>query len=244
MQLCNVPYRHIAIDPWHGQHAIGMVSRRHASKSLHRYAHSIGRRRTYRNPLTLNLGLELLCNAVPMGALVLDSEFRVLFSNREGGDLLSRWHGRGTHRKHASTLVPAEIVSACAQLRSGRVAAKEERARPAFGGRIFLSHPTDPNLGAVAALERSPRDRRVAMFCVFLHDRLRDNLAAGRRDQLAMLTLAERRVAKLVAEGLRNREIAITLGKSVTTVKSQLSAVFGKLQVRSRTELATLLRSA
>jgi DNA-binding NarL/FixJ family response regulator len=53
------------------------------------------------------------------------------------------------------------------------------------------------------------------------------NLVSGRRDQLTMLTVAERRVAKLVVEGLRNREIAAALGKSITTVKSQLAAISG-----------------
>lgn len=57
-----------------------------------------------------------------------------------------------------------------------------------------------------------------------------------------MLTFAERRVAKLVTDGLRNGEIAATLGKSVTTVKSQLSAVYAKLHVGSRTQLAARLR--
>jgi DNA-binding CsgD family transcriptional regulator len=81
------------------------------------------------------------------------------------------------------------------------------------------------------------------VFCVLLQDRLKSNLVAGRKDQLAMLTVAERRVAKLVAEGCRNSEIAITLGKSVTTVKSQLGTIFLKLEIHSRTQLAALLHT-
>lgn len=58
-----------------------------------------------------------------------------------------------------------------------------------------------------------------------------------------MLTLAERKVAKLVADGFSNGEIAHTLGKSIRTVKSQLGTVFSKLHVGSRTQLTALLRS-
>ncbi|HWA84995.1 MAG TPA: helix-turn-helix transcriptional regulator [Opitutus sp.] len=94
------------------------------------------------------------------------------------------------------------------------------------------------------ALDRNPRDRRFAIFSVLLQDALRDAISTGRRDQLALLTLAERRVAKLATEGLRNREIAAHLGKSVMTVKSQLGTIFSKLAVRSRTQLAAVLRSS
>jgi DNA-binding CsgD family transcriptional regulator len=216
---------------------VGIMASRQL-QSQHRYLQAVGARRSPYNPRALNLGLELLCNAFPVGAMILDGDYRVLFSNRESVDLLCRWNG---HRARAIR-VPNEIISACEGLRHGGAA--PQRVRPKFGGRVFLRHPRSPHLSAVVALERSPRDRRLALFCVFLHDRLRDNLAAGRRDQLAMLTVAERQVAKLVAEGMRNQEIAEALGKSVTTVKSQLGAVFGKLQVGSRTQLAALLRSA
>lgn len=61
--------------------------------------------------------------------------------------------------------------------------------------------------------------------------------------KIAMLTIAERRVAKLVAEGHRNSDIAQALGKSISTVKSQLMTIFSKLDIGSRTQLAALLRS-
>jgi len=77
-----------------------------------------------------------------------------------------------------------------------------------------------------------------------MQHRLKASLGEGRKDQLAMLTPAERRVAKLVADGLRNSQIAAELGKSTMTIKPQLVAIFAKLQVDSRTQLATLLRSA
>lgn len=63
---------------------------------------------------------------------------------------------------------------------------------------------------------------------------------ADRRDEaprlIEPLTARELEVLVLVADGLRNREIATRLGISDHTVKFHLAAVFGKLGVSSRTE--------
>ena len=52
------------------------------------------------------------------------------------------------------------------------------------------------------------------------------------------LTLAERRVVELVAEGLTNREVAEVLARSPKTVEWTLTNAYRKLGVRSRTQLA------
>lgn len=55
------------------------------------------------------------------------------------------------------------------------------------------------------------------------------------------LTPTERRVAALVAEGLKNREIAATLYMSVATVEAHLTRTYRKLGIRSRSELTRLV---
>ncbi len=50
------------------------------------------------------------------------------------------------------------------------------------------------------------------------------------------LTPREHEVLSLVADGLRNREIAERLGITEHTVKFHLAAVFGKLGATSRTD--------
>jgi DNA-binding CsgD family transcriptional regulator len=55
------------------------------------------------------------------------------------------------------------------------------------------------------------------------------------------LTVAERRVAELAADGLANKEIAQALFVSVKTVEGHLSHVYAKLGVRSRARLARRL---
>jgi len=51
------------------------------------------------------------------------------------------------------------------------------------------------------------------------------------------LTPTESRVAELVAEGLSNKEVASALFVSVRTVEDNLSSIYAKLGIRSRSEL-------
>jgi DNA-binding CsgD family transcriptional regulator len=117
-------------------------------------------------------------------------------------------------------------------------------------GRRFEAARTDLAMGGV---QRRLRERRAA----------RDTLERSRADFDALgalawasrataelgriggrapagdgLTPTERAVAVLVAQGRTNREAAAALFLSVHTVEAALTAVYGKLGVRSRTELA------
>ena len=62
-----------------------------------------------------------------------------------------------------------------------------------------------------------------------------------KKDLASTLTEREREVAMRVREGLRTREIATELHRSPLTIKTQLAAIFDKLNVRSRTRVAALL---
>jgi DNA-binding CsgD family transcriptional regulator len=63
----------------------------------------------------------------------------------------------------------------------------------------------------------------------------------GRSPARGELTEAERRIAKLVAEGRTNREVAAALFLTEHSVETALTRVYRKLGVRSRAELAHLL---
>jgi DNA-binding NarL/FixJ family response regulator len=88
-------------------------------------------------------------------------------------------------------------------------------------GRIFT------DLGAQAWLARATREM---------------SRIGGRSATGPGLTTSERRVAERAAAGRSNREIAAELIVSTRTVESQLSSVFRKLDVRSRSQLAVALR--
>jgi DNA-binding NarL/FixJ family response regulator len=56
--------------------------------------------------------------------------------------------------------------------------------------------------------------------------------------RVRVLTPREIEIARLVAQGKRNREIARELALAVSTVETHLKHIFAKLHLRSRTDLA------
>jgi DNA-binding CsgD family transcriptional regulator len=64
---------------------------------------------------------------------------------------------------------------------------------------------------------------------------------SGRAATPGELTPAEERVAALVAEGKTNREVAAALFLSERTVEGHLAHIFGKLGVRNRRQIASVL---
>ncbi|GAA4526452.1 response regulator transcription factor [Amycolatopsis samaneae] len=110
---------------------------------------------------------------------------------------------------------PAEIVAA---------------VRAVAAGNPALSPAATARLIAAATGPGSAGERRAA----------RD---AARR-KLAALTERERETARAIAEGLSNTEIAGRLFISVATVKAHTSALFTKLGLGNRVQIALLVRDA
>lgn len=70
---------------------------------------------------------------------------------------------------------------------------------------------------------------------------LRPRLPAARADLTGPLSAREREVARAVAAGGSNKEVARQLGISERTVKAHLGSIFEKLAVRDRLHLVLLL---
>jgi DNA-binding CsgD family transcriptional regulator len=68
--------------------------------------------------------------------------------------------------------------------------------------------------------------------------------SSGDASPFDALTPAERRVARLVASGSSNREVADTLCLSTRTVESHLASVYRKLGLQRRGQLAALATGA
>jgi DNA-binding NarL/FixJ family response regulator len=62
-----------------------------------------------------------------------------------------------------------------------------------------------------------------------------------RKDPLAALTEQERKILDLIGDGLTNRQIGERLFLAEKTVKNYVSSIFTKLDLRRRTQAATLI---
>jgi DNA-binding NarL/FixJ family response regulator len=121
------------------------------------------------------------------------------------------------------------------ELAAGAFARRRGRRRAA-AGLLTAAAERLRALGAARSLERCERELEACGLQPVKRSEPRDH---------EVLTPQERLVARLVATGMTNREVAAELVLSEKTVEYHLGRVFRKLGVRSRTELAVLMsRSA
>ena len=172
--------------------------------------------------------------------------------------LLDPWEAAGTRSGRGSVLAQATRCRGLVAAAEGDVAhahslleqavAKHEQICDPLGrARALLA------LGVVRRRMRQKRaareavEKAVAIFeecgAAGWAEKARSELGriGGRRREEG-LTSAEQRVAALVAEGRTNREVAAALFLGERTVETHLSHIYAKLGVRSRTELARILR--
>ncbi len=69
-----------------------------------------------------------------------------------------------------------------------------------------------------------------------------NRLGARRSRNATELTPTEEQIAELVASGHSNAEVSTRLSVSLRTVESNLTRVYRKLSVRSRTEMVAVYR--
>lgn len=113
-----------------------------------------------------------------------------------------------------------------------------------LAGLLLLSHTPESRERALALLRSAeayaglqelwPLQGRVRR----LLDRLGEHPRKVRTEAMAALTLSERKVARMAAQGLTNRQIAHELLVTVKAVEWHLSHVYRKLGIRSRNDLA------
>jgi DNA-binding CsgD family transcriptional regulator len=179
----------------------------------------------------------------------------------ESGDALERldWYEGNARR-----LGRVSAVANCLRCR-GLLAAQAGELEPALGAfeealewhaKVELPLDRGRTLLALGAAQRRLKRRREAratlaealavfegMGAALWAERARAELKriSGRAATPGALTPAEERVAALVAEGKTNREVASALFLSERTVEGHLAHIFGKLGVRNRREIASVL---
>jgi DNA-binding CsgD family transcriptional regulator len=181
---------------------------------------------------------QAMLEEVPVGLLLLDAELRPLWFNAEAARACAVWnHGE---RRAAALRVRSAFRVPVALLEAARILLAEG---PAAHPQVVSDHAR--GLHARIRLH-TPGASQPAAFHVQLDyrrprgDRHRP-LSPGAVALLARLSEREREVAMRVREGLRTTEIAAELRRSPLTIKTQLAAIFGKLDVHGRTRVAALL---
>jgi len=181
--------------------------------------------------------------------MCLDTSGAPLFATREGHRLYDRWND-GLPQSGRDFRLPAIIEAFLGGAPGSRSAAQPVRlGHPdAAAASLRLRHPALPDLVVTvepggAVLGREPTGC-LLVFSDGEPEAANEPESAERQQVLAQLTPSERKVALLVAEGLRNGEIAEQLQRSRRTIEYQLNAIYRKLDLVCRTQLVRVLIQA
>ena len=210
------------------------------------------RMRTFEQERQRRRLLEGFYRAKPEAVLFLDWNLEPIYVSQDALALCAAWN-LGAERARNYTpqavfFVPEEILAACRELKS---------QWPLTANATETSLPTRQVTGAQSGYEALVSFRREKgstltkpVFVIRLRPgetsqpAERNVLSEGEVPSrlLHQLSPGERELVALVCAGLTNKEIAAQLRKTEGSVKVQLSGVFAKLRVHSRTQLVVALR--
>ncbi|HXS45048.1 MAG TPA: LuxR C-terminal-related transcriptional regulator, partial [Solirubrobacteraceae bacterium] len=131
----------------------------------------------------------------------------------------------------------APLLRARARLAQGKALAAAGERRAAIDALVLAEAELD-RFGAVRRRDEAVRELR------HLGHRVLRPAREASRGSLGPLTAREAEIAELVAAGRTNREIADQLVLSSRTIEAHLRNIYGKLDLRSRVELAREVQRA
>lgn len=188
---------------------------------------------------------QMLCGG-PTPSLLFDADGSIVFATDSAINLWQRWNEGDTS--------PASRRAKARQGTDVDPSAARDAVLPGLVGQCpvegsrRLRHPRIPGFSAViepVRLQGSVLSRPVYGMLTFTEcPVLAEDHPGSPAPMLERLSPSERKVALLVAEGLRNNEIAERLCRSRRTVESQLNSIYGKCNVQSRTQLLREMRGA
>lgn len=181
-----------------------------------------------------------LLHELPLAAVLVDEELLPTFLSREASRLCRLWSS-GSDRDGQ---LPRAIEAPLRRWMQGQSATA---APPGNRATLTLEHPTLSGERLHLQLSSAPgNSRRHAQHLLILTAQsaapeLGAPPASSALPLLECLSPSERKVALLVATGLRNDAIAEQLCRSRKTIECQISSIFRKLDIANRTQLARLL---
>jgi DNA-binding CsgD family transcriptional regulator len=199
---------------------------------------------------SLRMDLEEFLSRLPLPTILLRWNLKPIYQNRAARDFCAVWEKGPEEAQltNATSPIPSEILERCRLLKQQWAHAQRPIAPQTGFKEERVRHPRSPHLRATLHL-RQLSSAGVARphFLIECEDLrssapVRTGPASARLPHLARLTRREQEVARLVCEGRSNQEIADEACLSLPMVKKHLHAIFGKLEVNSRSRLIALLR--
>jgi DNA-binding CsgD family transcriptional regulator len=184
---------------------------------------------------------------LPIGLILLNWDLQPVYVNDAGYAQALMWnHGLRRHLDaRADFLIPADLQQACERFRDAWLQHHGAQAMDACVQKI--QHAGTAELKAIVSMQqvRSVSALRPIFLIRFsglaTRGRTTFDFSETQLKVLAQLTPAEREITLLVRQGLSNQQIATRLHREVCTVKDHLHHIYRKLDVRSRTQLASAL---
>ncbi|MEE2000576.1 response regulator transcription factor [Alkalimonas sp. MEB108] len=143
--------------------------------------------------------------------------------------------------------IPDELIQCMAKGATFLYQAERNLVDPGFAlnmglrGVVYRDEQLDRVLNALKTMMSGelyyPRTVMSGMVDEMLQQRFKQGFNTDTLSSIQLLTRQEKRIIQLVAEGSRNKEIAVTLNISAHTVKAHLSSIFRKTKSRNRVEL-------
>ena len=196
--------------------------------------------------------LEEFNRFVPIGLMLLDWDLNPVFANNEAYKECAVWNygveeSRSFNAREVFAL-PKPISELCESIRDTILHTNAKDSLAISPALSRLKHPKlSGRRASISALNASPGLLAKPGFLVVLEDRSSENETAtklsGKKQKLLwMLTPSEREIALLICEGQSNADIAKQLKKSVLTIKKQITSIFKKTEVTSRSQFMALLQ--
>jgi len=200
----------------------------------------------------LHGAIEDFVRGLPIGLILLNWDLRPLYVNDAGYSQALLWnHGTERHLDPREDFaIPVQLKEICEEFRAAwltQYAGPQKSAAESLSQSV--SHPTVVDLRATVSAQhvKSVSAHRPIFLIRFSGLSVRSGAGfeptEGQLQVLAQLTPTEREVALLVMRGLSNQDIARRLHREISTIKDHLYNIYGKLSVRTRTQLVTLLLS-
>lgn len=190
---------------------------------------------------------EALLDHLPIAIVLVDTQLTPHYMSREAQRLCHRWRNDIERSGRLPTAIEMPLrqqmqSQACS---SDRLAHDAGDARPSTSLTIAHAQRTNQRLRVdIGSFPRSSGPHALIPLTFTATDEGIDSNHASASRTLSLLKClspSERKVAQLVAAGLRNDAIAERLCRSRKTIESQISSIFRKLNVANRTQLARML---